>query len=67
MKAKHPRNLAKIEASRSLTEAEKAEVACLSDLLEKMFAYDPTKRLTAEQALKHEFFREDAPRQVGKL
>jgi serine/threonine-protein kinase PRP4 len=58
VKAKHPRNAAKIEAARSLLPAEAKEVALLLDLLEKTLCYDPMKRYTAEQALRHEFFAE---------
>lgn len=28
------------------------------DLLKKIFVYDPTKRITAKEALKHPWFRE---------
>ena len=61
VKAKHPRNAAKIEAARTLTDAEKADIACLADLLEKIFVYDAGKRFSAEQALRHDFFREALP------
>ncbi|KAH9994063.1 kinase-like domain-containing protein [Xylariaceae sp. FL0662B] len=31
---------------------------CFLDLLQKIFVYDPAKRITARQALEHEWFRE---------
>jgi len=34
--------------------------ACL-DLLNRMLCYDPKKRITAEEALKHDFFQEFPP------
>ena len=59
VKAKHPNNKAKIAAAkqRGLTDAERAEVVQLHDLLQHVLVYDPERRLTAEQVLKHEFFR----------
>lgn len=60
VKAKHPRNAGKIEAARALNAAEAADVACLADLLASLLVFDPAKRLTAEQALRHPFFRQDA-------
>lgn len=58
VKAKHPRNAAKIEAARSLNEGDRADIALMSDFLERVFVFEPSKRLTAEQALRHEFLRE---------
>jgi serine/threonine-protein kinase PRP4 len=60
VKAKHPRNPAKIEAARSLLPVEAKEVALLVDLLEKILCYDPVKRFTADQALRHEFFADSS-------
>lgn len=35
------------------------------DLISKLLTYDPTKRLTAEQALEHSYFRESDPSGTG--
>jgi hypothetical protein len=50
---------AKIEAakSRGLKDTERAEVLQLNDLLDHVFMYDPDRRWTAEQVLKHDFFK----------
>ena len=34
---------------------ERADVAALADLLERMFALDPERRITAKEALRHPF------------
>jgi len=39
-----------------LDEAQTKEVLLLKDLLDKIFVYDPSKRLTVQQALAHPFF-----------
>jgi cell division cycle 2-like protein len=36
------------------------------DLLNKLLAYDPKRRISADAALKHEFFGEFPPPQVGR-
>lgn len=41
--------------SSSFSAEERADVAALADLLERMFALDPERRITAKEALKHPF------------
>lgn len=48
-------------ASKSLSDAERRKVANLADLLDKMFALDPTHRITVAQALVHPFIKEVQP------
>ena len=43
-------------------EADKARVGQLADLLDRMMALDPEKRLDADGALRHPFVREYLPR-----
>ena len=43
---------------RNLGEAERRKVSQLADMLDKMFNFDPEKRLTVSQALTHPFIKE---------
>jgi len=43
---------------KNLGEAERRKVAQLADLLDKMFNFDPEKRMTVSQALAHPFIKE---------
>jgi serine/threonine-protein kinase PRP4 len=45
---------------------EAARTAQLADLLDKMMALDPEKRLDPEQALRHPFVRDYLPRSKPK-
>jgi serine/threonine protein kinase len=60
VKAKHPTNKVKIADAkrRGLSDLERTEVLQLYDLLAHILVYDVDKRLTAEQVLRHEFFRD---------
>jgi len=44
--------------SRALSAAERSEVLRLKDLLQRCLVWDPARRLTAEQALRHSFFKQ---------
>jgi serine/threonine-protein kinase PRP4 len=43
---------------RHYPEAERRKVTQLADLLDKMFNFDPEKRITVSQALAHPFIKE---------
>lgn len=59
VKAKHPNNAKKIAAAkrRGLSDDERGDVLRLCDVLDKIFVYDPEKRVTAKDVLRHDFFK----------
>jgi serine/threonine-protein kinase PRP4 len=56
IKITHPTRDLKSELLEHATEEEKKHMNVLHDLLVKMLAFDPTKRLKIEEALQHPFF-----------
>jgi serine/threonine-protein kinase PRP4 len=60
--AKPTKDLGAVMAAhdKNLGEAERRKVAQLADLLDKMFNFDPEKRITVNDALRHPFIKESA-------
>lgn len=52
------RGVAKTDTQQDIIPSHNSFLRLFLDLLEKIFVYDPSKRITARQALEHPWFRE---------